>query len=152
MRAYAENARKYALSQSWDTILDNLLAGYKRIIEKICVIGTGYVGLVTAACLAQLQHKVVCVDNAKEKIATLASGGLPLWENGLEQLLQNARAESLISFTMNLSHAIAVSEVLIIAVGTPSQPNGDAFKEKESARLSPTLSSFFYLCLVFHRY
>lgn len=93
---------------------------------KVTVFGAGYVGLVTAACLAHMQHQVICADISKEKIATLASGGLPVWEQGLEALLKEARDAERIEYTTNLTEAILASDLWILAVGTPTHLNGEA--------------------------
>ncbi|MCF6093711.1 UDP-glucose/GDP-mannose dehydrogenase family protein [Microaerobacter geothermalis] len=93
---------------------------------KITVIGTGYVGLVTGACLAHMGHDVICADISVEKIATLQSGGLPIWEHGLKGIIDGARNENRIQFTTDMAQAIQESEVLFIAVGTPSLPDGNA--------------------------
>ncbi|WCK54029.1 UDP-glucose/GDP-mannose dehydrogenase family protein [Aneurinibacillus sp. Ricciae_BoGa-3] len=93
---------------------------------KVTVIGTGYVGLVTGACLANLGHQVICADISVEKITTLTSGELPIWEMGLDGLLKEARRSERIRYTTNMDFAIEEAEVLLIAVGTPSQPDGDA--------------------------
>ncbi|TLS39028.1 UDP-glucose dehydrogenase family protein [Pseudalkalibacillus caeni] len=93
---------------------------------NISVIGTGYVGLVTGAGLAAKKHNVICADKSSEKIATLQSGGLPIWEEGLEEILKEAKAQQAISFTTNITQAIQKSDLILIAVGTPSLADGDA--------------------------
>jgi len=93
---------------------------------KISVIGTGYVGLVSAVCLANLQHDVICADISIDKIATLASGGLPLFEIGLAKMLKTAQDQARIAFTTNIAAAIMASDLLIVTVGTPSSANGEA--------------------------
>src|SRR5689334_16917016 len=87
----------------------------------IAIIGSGYVGLVSGACLADFGHNVVCVDKDPEKISALARGECPIFEPGLDSLLGgNARAGRL-SFTTELSDAVAASDAVFIAVGTPSR-------------------------------
>ena len=93
---------------------------------KISVIGTGYVGLVTGACLAEIGHEVVCTDNDKSKIDTLEAGGLPIYEPGLEKVIAKARKEKRIRFSANPADAIDGGEAIFICVGTPPLPNGDA--------------------------
>ncbi|TDF98026.1 UDP-glucose dehydrogenase family protein [Paenibacillus piri] len=93
---------------------------------RIAVIGTGYVGLVTGACLARLGHSVICSDRSAEKISVLASGGLPIWEQGLDELLSEASSLNRIRFTTNIKSAVQESDILIICVGTPFGPNGEA--------------------------
>jgi UDPglucose 6-dehydrogenase len=93
---------------------------------KISVIGTGYVGLVTGACFAEIGHEVVCTDNDTAKIRTLESGGLPIYEPGLEKVIAKARKEKRLSFRENPADAIAGGDAIFICVGTPPLPNGDA--------------------------
>lgn len=93
---------------------------------KICVIGTGYVGLVTGACLAEAGNDVVCVDVDAEKIGRLAKGICPIFEPGLEPLLAFNLKEGRLRFTTDLSAAINDSEIAFIAVGTPTNEDGSA--------------------------
>jgi UDPglucose 6-dehydrogenase len=93
---------------------------------KISVIGTGYVGLVTGACLAEIGHEVVCTDNDAEKIKTLESGGIPIFEPGLEGVIAKARKEGRLSFRMNPSDAVGAGDAIFICVGTPPLPDGDS--------------------------
>jgi UDPglucose 6-dehydrogenase len=93
---------------------------------KISVIGTGYVGLVTGACLAEIGHEVVCTDNDTAKIRTLDSGGLPIYEPGLDKVIARARKQNRLSFRANLVDAVAAGDAIFICVGTPPLPNGDA--------------------------
>jgi UDPglucose 6-dehydrogenase len=90
----------------------------------VTVIGTGYVGIVTGACLAYLGHRVTCVDVDESKIATLRQGGLPIYEPDLDRLLKLAASN--ISFTTDLGPAVASSDVIFIAVGTPPLPTGES--------------------------
>ena len=90
---------------------------------KICVIGTGYVGLVTGACFSDLGNKVVCVDNNKTKIQNLKKGIIPIYEPGLQELvIKNYKANRL-SFAQNLKDAIIKSDIVFICVGTPTKKN-----------------------------
>jgi UDPglucose 6-dehydrogenase len=93
---------------------------------KITVVGAGYVGLVTGACLAELGHQVLCVDNNPEKIALLNAAGVPIYEPGLQEYLSRNRAEGRIHFTTDMPEAVDHGEVIFIAVGTPSQEDGSA--------------------------
>ena len=93
---------------------------------KISVVGTGYVGLVTGACMAEIGHDVVCTDNDAEKIRVLQSGGLPLYEPGLEKVIPKAREQGRLRFCSNPAEAVAHGDVIFICVGTPPLPNGDA--------------------------
>ena len=93
---------------------------------KISIFGAGYVGLVSGVGLAHLGHQVVCYDIAEEKIALLNSGRLPIWEEGLQELLDQARATEKIEFTTDIKAAITKSDVLFITVGTPPLSDGSA--------------------------
>lgn len=93
---------------------------------NIAVIGTGYVGLVSGVCYAELGHRVICVDKDEDKIATLRKGGIPIYEPGLQELSIRNAAAGRLSFTCDLRRAVQESELVIIAVGTPSLPNGEA--------------------------
>lgn len=91
----------------------------------IAVIGTGYVGLVVGACLADLGNSVVCVDVNKEKIELLKKGRSPIYEPGLDEMLKTNIEGGRLSFTTNTKEAVQRSEVLFIAVGTPQKENGE---------------------------
>ena len=93
---------------------------------KICVIGTGYVGLVVGTCMADLGFQVTCVDNAEDKIRALEGGQIPIYEPGLDQILRRNVREKRLDFTMDGKAAIQAAEVIYIAVGTPSAPDGSA--------------------------
>lgn len=93
---------------------------------KLAVVGSGYVGLVTGACLSRLGHDVVCVDVDKKKIAMLKKGKSPIYEPGLEELIRRQTAKKTLSFTTDLRGAARRSEVLFICVGTPPRANGEA--------------------------
>ncbi|MEL7230390.1 MAG: UDP-glucose/GDP-mannose dehydrogenase family protein [Pseudomonadota bacterium] len=89
---------------------------------KITIIGTGYVGLVTGACFAELGHNVICVDNNIDKIEKLNRGIMPIYEPGLDQLIEKHSANGQISFTTDLTASVKGREAIFIAVGTPSNP------------------------------
>jgi UDPglucose 6-dehydrogenase len=97
---------------------------------KIAMIGTGYVGLVTGACLADWGHSVVCVDNNRSKIAALKEGVIPIYEPGLDQLVAATRERGLLSFSTHLSQALNGADAVFIAVGTPSR-GGDGEGEAD---------------------
>src|SRR3989344_5290067 len=93
---------------------------------RIAVIGTGYVGLVAGACLADLGNDVICADVDGAKIAMLQKGAIPIYEPGLEDLVKRNLAEKRLSFSTDTAKAISASEIIFIAVGTPQAPNGEA--------------------------
>ena len=93
---------------------------------RVTVIGTGYVGTVTGACLAYLGHRVTCVDTDECKIAKLQRGESPIYEPLLDELLQLAAQRGGIDFRTSLAEAAQESDVIFIAVGTPPLPSGEA--------------------------
>ncbi|MBW4554538.1 MAG: UDP-glucose/GDP-mannose dehydrogenase family protein [Trichormus sp. ATA11-4-KO1] len=93
---------------------------------RVCVIGTGYVGLVTGACLAHIGHDVICVDNNEEKVKLMKSGQSPIFEPGLSEIMQSAIQVGKIQFTTDLAAGVAHGEILFIAVGTPPLPTGES--------------------------
>ena len=93
---------------------------------RVTVIGTGYVGTVTGACLAYLGHRVTCVDTERPRSQSCSGGDAPIYEPHLEQLLRLAPLRGGIDFTTDLAPAARESDVIFIAVGTPPRPNGDA--------------------------
>lgn len=94
--------------------------------KRISIIGSGHVGLVTGACLADLGNRVICVDNNVEKITMLKRGEMPIYEAGLEELVnRNVRAGRL-SFTTSIKEGVENSEIIFIAVNTPPKPDGEA--------------------------
>lgn len=93
---------------------------------RVCVIGTGYVGLVTGTCLAHIGHHVICVDNNEEKVKLMKSGQSPIFEPGLSELMQSATQVGNLEFTSDLAAGVAHGEILFIAVGTPPLPTGES--------------------------
>src|SRR5687767_15345484 len=93
---------------------------------KIAVVGTGYVGLVLGACLAESGNDVTCVDKDTSKVALLRRGKVPFYEPGLEELVKRNKAEGRLVFTTELPKAVRASEVVFIAVGTPQGEDGSA--------------------------
>jgi UDPglucose 6-dehydrogenase len=93
---------------------------------RVCVIGTGYVGLVTGACLAYMGHDVVCVDNNEGKVNLLKAGQSPIYEPGLPEVIAEAIQKEKIRFTTDLGSSIAYGDIIFIAVGTPSLPDGQS--------------------------
>ena len=93
---------------------------------RVCVIGTGYVGLVTGVCLAHIGHQVICVDNNEEKVKLMKSGQSPIYEPGLSELMQSSTKSGRLEFTSDLAAGVKHGEILFIAVGTPALPNGES--------------------------
>jgi len=93
---------------------------------NICVVGTGYVGLVAGTCFSDLGFRVTCVDTAAEKIRALQHGEVPIYEPGLESLIRRNVREGRLHFTLDAPTALAAADVVFIAVGTPGLPDGSA--------------------------
>jgi UDPglucose 6-dehydrogenase len=93
---------------------------------KIAIIGTGYVGLVTGTCFAEMGNSVICVDNNEDKINKLRAGIIPIWEPGLDNMVNNNMEQGRLSFTIDISKAVEISDICIIAVGTPPGEDGSA--------------------------
>src|SRR5271157_3993561 len=91
---------------------------------KLTIIGTGYVGLVTGACFAEVGHRVICVDNDAAKVKILQEGGIPIYEPGLEEVVKNNVAAGRLRFSNNTAEGVGESDVVFIAVPTPSLPDG----------------------------
>ncbi|MBN1695380.1 UDP-glucose/GDP-mannose dehydrogenase family protein [candidate division WOR-3 bacterium] len=91
---------------------------------RICVIGTGYVGLVVGTGLAETGNKVICVDKDEEKIKKLENNIIPIYEPGLEELVRRNQKENRLSFTTSVKDAVSNSEIIYIAVGTPEEDGG----------------------------
>jgi UDPglucose 6-dehydrogenase len=111
----------------------------------ICVIGSGYVGLVAAACFAEIGHRVVCVDNDEAKVKQLRDGGVPIFEEHLPEFLAKHRGSSVV-FTSDLSEAVEKSEAVFIAVGTPQGDSGGAadlsYVEAVVAEIARSIASY----------
>ena len=103
---------------------------------EICVVGIGYVGLVTATCFADLGNHVACVDVDKAKIEALKKGRIPIFEPGLQEMVSRNHKDRRLTFTTSLAEGLKKAEVVFIAVGTPSLANGEANLDyvKEVAR------------------
>ena len=114
-------------------------------MANIAVVGSGYVGLVSGACLADFGNKVICMDNDEAKINALKEGGIPIYEPGLKDLVQKGCASSRLSFTTSLKEAVSSSEVIFIAVGTPPQDDGSAdlqYVESVARGIAPFITSY----------
>ncbi|MBD3426369.1 MAG: nucleotide sugar dehydrogenase [Candidatus Omnitrophica bacterium] len=93
---------------------------------KLTIVGTGYVGLVTGTCFADLGNQVICSDNDEKKIQKLNEGGIPIYEPGLEELVKKNREKGRLSFTTDIAQAVRSSDVIFICVGTPPREDGSA--------------------------
>jgi UDPglucose 6-dehydrogenase len=94
--------------------------------KHVAVVGSGYVGLVTGACLAEIGHRVVCVDSDRAKVRMLKKGHIPIYEPGLPEIVLSNRKARRLHFTNRLEEAMASAEYIFIAVNTPPLPNGEA--------------------------
>ncbi len=112
---------------------------------KICIIGTGYVGLVTGTCFAEIGHDVTCVDNDPAKVKILQSGGMPIYEPGLSDLVQKNVKEGRLRFTASTPEGVAHGDVIFIAVPTPPQPDGSvdlSFIEKVARDIAGAMTQY----------
>ncbi|RJP29046.1 MAG: UDP-glucose/GDP-mannose dehydrogenase family protein [Candidatus Omnitrophota bacterium] len=111
---------------------------------NISIIGAGYVGLVTGACLAELGNHVICVDNDSKKISSLKKSIIPIYEPGLKELIINNLKKKRLKFTTNIREAVSKTVITFIAVGTPSMENGEAdltYIENVARSIAASLSS-----------
>ncbi len=111
----------------------------------ITIIGTGYVGLVTGTCFADLGNDVICADNDPSKIKTLKKGESPIYEPGLEEMIKRNMDNGRLTFTDDIKAAVRKSEVIFICVGTPSKENGEAdliYIEKVSRDIAKHMNSY----------
>jgi UDPglucose 6-dehydrogenase len=112
---------------------------------KLAIIGTGYVGLVTGTCFAEVGHHVVCVDNDAAKVKMLQAGGIPIYEPDLEELVKNNVAAGRLSFTNSTAEGVQTSDVIFIAVPTPPQPDGSvdlSFIERVARDIAAAMTSY----------
>jgi UDPglucose 6-dehydrogenase len=112
---------------------------------NLTIIGTGYVGLVTGTCFAEVGHNVICVDNDAAKVEMLRKGGIPIYEPGLEELIKKNVAEGRLSFTTNTTEGVEKSDVIFIAVPTPPLPDGAvdlSFIEKVAREIAGAMTSY----------
>ena len=112
---------------------------------KLTIIGTGYVGLVTGTCFAEVGHQVVCVDNDAAKVKLLQSGGIPIYEPGLEELVKKNVNAGRLSFTTSTAEGVRKSGVIFIAVPTPPQPDGSvdlSFIERVARDIAAAMTDY----------
>jgi UDPglucose 6-dehydrogenase len=112
---------------------------------KLSIIGTGYVGLVTGTCFAEVGHHVICVDNDAAKVKMLQAGGIPIYEPGLEELVKKNVAAGRLKFTNSTAEGVQNSDVIFIAVPTPPQPDGSvdlSYIEKVARDIAAAMTSY----------
>jgi UDPglucose 6-dehydrogenase len=112
---------------------------------KLTIIGTGYVGLVTGTCFAEVGHHVVCVDSDAAKVKVLQAGGIPIYEPGLEELVKKNVAAGRLSFTASTTEGVEKSDVIFIAVPTPPQPDGSvdmSFIERVAREIAGAMTDY----------
>lgn len=117
----------------------------------LCIIGSGYVGLVSGACFAEVGHHVICVDNNPKKIAALKAGQIPIYEPGLEDLVKRNVASHRLKFTGSIEEGVDGSQVVFIAVPTPPQPDGSvdlSYIEKVAREIAGVLKPEQYRVVV----
>ena len=118
---------------------------YYSHMNKIAVIGVGYVGLVTSTCFAELGNQVVGVDIDQKKIANLQKNIIPIFEEGLTELVKQNQQASKLSFTTDVKKAVKSSDIIFIAVGTPSLPDGSvdlSYVKSASESIGKTINSY----------
>ena len=112
---------------------------------KLAIIGTGYVGLVTGACFAEVGHHVICVDSDAAKVKMLQAGGIPIYEPGLEELVQKNVAAGRLAFTNSTAEGVQKSDVIFIAVPTPPQSDGSvdlSYIERVARDIAGAMTSY----------
>ncbi len=112
---------------------------------KLSIIGTGYVGLVTGTCFAEVGHHVICVDNDAAKVKMLQAGGIPIYEPGLEELVKKNVAAGRLKFTASTAEGVQNSDVIFIAVPTPPQPDGSvdlSYIERVARDIAAAMTSY----------
>ncbi|HPC59262.1 MAG TPA: UDP-glucose/GDP-mannose dehydrogenase family protein [Verrucomicrobiota bacterium] len=112
---------------------------------KLSIIGTGYVGLVTGACFAEVGHQVICVDSDAQKVALLQQGGIPIYEPGLEDLIPRNVQAGRLRFTTRTADGVEGSDVIFIAVPTPPLPDGSvdlSFIEKVAREIAGAMTTY----------
>jgi len=109
---------------------------------KLSIIGTGYVGLVTGTCFAEVGHHVICVDNDAAKVKMLQAGGIPIYEPGLAELVQKNVTAGRLKFTSSTAEGVANSDVIFIAVPTPPQPDGSVDLSYIERDIAAALTSY----------
>src|SRR3984957_21139693 len=112
---------------------------------KLTIIGTGYVGLVTGTCFAEVGHNVICVDRDQAKVKLLQSGGMPIYEPGLDEMVKKNVAAGRLHFTASTAEGVDKSDVIFIAVPTPPLPDGAvdlSFIEGVAREIAASMTSY----------
>jgi len=112
---------------------------------RVAIVGTGYVGLVTGACFAEMGHEVICVDVVEEKVAKLRSGQIPIHEPGLPEIVERGLAAGRLAFTTSLAEAVVPAQFVFICVPTPPAEDGSAdlsHVEKVATDVAPLISTY----------
>jgi UDPglucose 6-dehydrogenase len=112
---------------------------------KLTIIGTGYVGLVTGTCFAEVGHQVICVDKDAAKVKLLQAGGMPIYEPRLEELVRRNVDAKRLSFTNSTEEGVVKSDIIFIAVPTPPQPDGSvdlSFMEGVSREIAQSMTDY----------
>src|SRR6185295_7398242 len=112
---------------------------------KLTIIGTGYVGLVTGACFAEVGHQVICVDKDATKIKLLKAGGMPIYAPGLDDLVRKNVEAGRLQFTTSTAEGVEKSDIIFIAVPTPPQSDGSvdlSFMESVSREVAQSMTSY----------
>jgi len=112
---------------------------------NIAIIGSGYVGLTTGTCFAELGNNVICADIDKEKVENLRKAIMPIYEPGLKELLERNIREKRLEFTTDIKKAVSSAEVIFICVGTPPKESGEAdlsYVENVADEIAKTISSY----------
>ena len=116
---------------------------------KICIIGTGYVGLVTGVCFADLGNIVHCVDNNIAKINMLNRGPIPIYEPGLEEMVKRNYEDKRLIFTTDLKKAVTYSDIIFICVGTPTIKNSNSVDLKYVFRVVNDIRKYLFFLIFF---
>ena len=122
-----------------------LIRSHRSSIMDLSIIGSGYVGLVTGACFADVGHNIICVDNDAQKIKQLQAGEVPIYEPGLEEIIHRNVSARRLRFTGSIEEGVNNSQIVFIAVPTPQQPDGDvdlSFLEKVAREIAGVLTDY----------
>ena len=115
---------------------------------KLCMIGTGYVGLVSGVCFSDLGNDVICVDKDKDKISFLKKGKIPIYEPGLTELVNKNYKNKRLKFSSDLKKSIKDSDIVFICVGTPTKKGGSSADLSQIYQVAKEISSSINLSLI----